>query len=209
MSQYIYDPPMSIGMVDYDLYNVVDWLWKAMVPTVDQLYTTLNDQQTQLTSQQQQLQTQQNQLQTQQNQLQAQQDAMNNALTQEAVNLTLTGNGFVSAPTVTAVYLRQGRMVTLTFPSLSALSNANTFTITGLGTSRAPATTIYQLVWGQDNGTATLIYLQLDSTAVISCARWNVNVIDTGPTPGYMTAVAWTTSGSKGIAGTTLVWALP
>jgi len=199
---YVYDPPMGMGAIDYDLYNISDWLWKALVPTIDQLYTTLNDQQAQLTQQQQQLQ-------TQQDALQAQQDAMANALTQEAVTLTLTASGFVGSVTQAAVYLRQGRMASLTFPSITGTSNSTVFTVSGLTSARAPLYTLYQLALGNDNAQATLCYVQLDTAGLITVYRLNVNVIDAAANPGYLTQVNWTASGAKGVSAICLSWALP
>ena len=202
MGLYIYDPPMALGAIDYDLYNVSDWLWKALVPTVDQLYATMLDQQNQLTAQQQQLQTQQTALQNQQN-------AMQNALTQEAVTVTLTASGFVGSVTQASVYLRQGRMASLTFPSITGTSNSTVFTISGLTSARAPLYTLYQLALGNDNTMATLCYVQLDTAGLITVYRLSVNVIDAQPNPGYLSQPNWTASGSKGVSATCLSWALP
>jgi hypothetical protein len=107
---------------------------------------------------------------------------------------TGTLTGCATSPTAIFYYIRIGKQVTIKIPEISATSNANTMTITGLPADITPAADI-MLTQGrvancQDNGTYySTCLIVVTSTGALKFAA---------PAAGY---TGFTTSGTKGTAG--------
>lgn len=65
---------------------------------------------------------------------------------------TVTIGGLVSPTTLEVRYTRQGATVTLLIPTVSGVSNATTFNLTGLPTEIVPTSDTFGFVRGRDNG---------------------------------------------------------
>lgn len=111
-------------------------------------------------------------------------------MTPDTGTFTVTLTGCTTAPTGTATWARVGKLVTLVLPAISATSNANTFTLTGLPSEIQPtATTQYtQIPHALNNST-----LQTNTSVQVSAGSGTIT-FDTLPNGG-----GWITSGTKGL----------
>lgn len=117
-----------------------------------------------------------------------------NSVNHVAGTFTVTMTGVTGSVTGTASYVRSGRMVMITIPSLSGTSNANTFALNGVPT--ACRTNFDQWVSvgnATDNGSTAAVPV----TALVR-ADGAISLSLAGSTTG------WTSSGTKGIATSTL-----
>lgn len=117
-------------------------------------------------------------------------NAQKTAATFEVGSFTGTLTGCTTAPTATLNYSRNGNSVTIDMTNnLTATSNANTCTITGLPAALSPARIANAMCVIQDNSTKAFGYCQIAGTTInfIPSAAGASNT--------------WTTSGSKGVIG--------
>jgi len=106
-----------------------------------------------------------------------------------------TFTGFSAAQQLTVYYKVTNGVVYLSFPSLSATSNANTFTMTGLPSFLAPFADTVSLVRAVDNGTQILGIVVITAAGTVTFH------------PGVAAAAtAWTASGNKGVSRQTITY---
>ena len=105
----------------------------------------------------------------------------------ERATATLTATGMTTAPTGTVRFTRNGDTVTALIPAISGISNATTFTLTGIPTNFRPSFYRYVLVRTQDNSGALVVSnATVDSSGVLTMYK------DVGTT-------AFTASGIKSV----------
>lgn len=121
-------------------------------------------------------------------------NALKNSATYENGTFTGTLTGCTTSPTGTINWSRNGAIVTLEIPAISATSNSIGCTITGLPAALIPARTQYLYAPMIDNGTVQLGQYQV--VAGQSIIYLNLGAAGT---------TNFTTSGSKGAAGGTTI----
>jgi hypothetical protein len=99
--------------------------------------------------------------------------------------------GCTTSPTGSISYTRQRDLVELSLPAISGTSNTTAATITGMPAQIRPATTRIVPVRIQDNGTVSFGLASIDSAGTIT--------LSVGASAG-----AFTNTGTKGVAATTL-----
>lgn len=141
----------------------------------------------------------------------ATQNASSNANTLDdyvEADVTLTLTGCTTAPTYVGKLVKIGKAITLSFPgtsSVTATSNAGTKTLTGVAAAYRPTGTItFGLQAGGDNGTPVIVYMQLDSSGVISLGN-----LGTGATGiGAAGVGGWTNSGTFTFTLPSMAWTI-
>lgn len=112
---------------------------------------------------------------------------------------TITGIGFVVNPTATARYVSLGNVVILFLPELTGISNAATFTLTGLPEGIIPTQTSNHIVTitdGQGGATDAYGLLRLSGGSATITLLSPVSVDQ-----------SWTASGTKTIYATSITYA--
>lgn len=120
-----------------------------------------------------------------------------NGQTYEEGTFTVTATGFVTPLTATASYVRVGKDVTLTLPSLSGVSNATNFTLTGIPNALVPASNHYQIIRGSPTASSNDIVLLEWGAGVTAITIY-----------GSSTAGGWPASGTKSVPPTTISYAI-
>lgn len=124
------------------------------------------------------------------------------AATSTSGSVTLSATGFTTVPTGTAYYAVSGNVCTVFLPTISATSNASTFTLTGLPVAARPARTQQcqaMLVGAVDNSGTVGATAFVDTAGTVTLFK--VLTIAGG-------AVVWTGSGSKGLTNSTISYLL-
>ena len=109
---------------------------------------------------------------------------------------TATGTGFTTSPTATFYYTIIGRQVTIDMRSIVGVSNATTFTVTGMPSALFPPTAKNILVYIRDNTSTYQVGAMAISTAGVMTIYKD------------LAATAFTASGTKQLVATPIVYTL-
>jgi hypothetical protein len=108
---------------------------------------------------------------------------------------TATLTGCTTSPTGTVRYSRQGNLVSLFIPTITATSNTTAATLTGVPAALRPANAVFSFAIITDNGTNEDGSVIVETSGVITLRRGD--------------AAAFTSSGTKGVfTGATVVYQL-
>lgn len=118
-----------------------------------------------------------------------------NGLFYEEGSFTGTLTGLTTTPTATIQYVRTGKTVTLFLPTTSGTSNSTAFTVTGVPPAIRPATDQSLVTRVVDNGTVVAALVELGSAGTLAFYT-------------SQNGAGFTSSGSKGLARTTLTYLL-
>lgn len=120
-------------------------------------------------------------------------------MTPDSGTFTVTLTGCTTSPTGTAKWQRVGNLVFLFLPAVTATSNANSCTMTGLPAGIQPTATPQNLQAGlfEDNTAATDTV-----TAQVNNGSGTITFLKSGSATGF------TTSGTKGTQNTTICYML-
>jgi hypothetical protein len=122
-----------------------------------------------------------------------------NDMTPDAGTFLGTFTGFTAGVTGTATWVRIGKLVLLTFPSVSGTSNTTAFTMTGLPAAIQPATLTQQMPIAIATNNSALV---TNAQAAVAAASGTVT-FDLAAS-----ATGWTASGTKGLSVCTIAYLL-